>query len=355
MLTIYIYTTSINLLSESLSENMNTLLNTCPYQIAPNFGASIFNADPSGPDCGGLQIVANDIDIRIDEALSIATDTKVYTEFPALGHWYDSKRLYDYLTRNPTIKNQYSVLLAFYNNMTNNAIAQERLADLKLRELIESFALLSPAQKEGILGDADGINDDIDITEIQNENEQIINEIYVRMVRLGIDSLTEEDKEFITMLAPQCPYIGGSAVYKARTLNYFLEPGAMYDDMKVCNAVGVYKPSIISTGSNSSTSLITLENETLSQIKPMHSKLMQGDVSIYPNPANEYIDIIYKSDIDAVFKMYNAIGEIIFTQKLSKENTKQNIQFYNLANGIYHYEVEFANHLKSIGKISISN
>jgi hypothetical protein len=42
-------------------------------------------------------------------------------------------------------------------------------------------------------------------------------------------------------------------------------------------------------------------------------------------------------------------------ENLKKENTKQRIALNNLANGIYSYEVLFANKLRSIGKITIIN
>lgn len=38
-----------------------------------------------------------------------------------------------------------------------------------------------------------------------------------------------------------CPYIGGTAVYKARALYAMYNPTALFDDMKICNAIGVYK------------------------------------------------------------------------------------------------------------------
>ena len=282
---------------------------------------------------------------------SIATDTKLYVEFPVLAHWYDSKRLYDYLTNNPSMMDTYPDLYTFYNAMTNTAIAQENNADTKLNELLVSFAALSPAQREGQLGDAEQENEDIDYHEQQDENESIINAIYLRLLRYGIDSIGEDEKNFISELAPQCPYIGGSAVYKARSLNYYFNPAAMFDDMKTCNAVNVYKQG---NSNNDGTSLITRENQLLAQIKPIRRSFLQNDVMVYPNPANDFVDVNYKSNVDAIFKLYNAIGEIILTQILAKENIKQRVRLNEIANGIYHYEIEFANKLKSVGKIIIS-
>ena len=152
-----------------------------------------------------------------------------------------------------------------------------------------------------------------------------------------------------------CPYVGGSAVYKARSLNFYLQPGAMYDDMKTCNAVGVYKQG--NTTQTDTKSLISIESEALAQIKAAPQKVLsvQNEVYVYPVPANNYINIGFTINEDATFILYNALGEKIVVENLKKENTKQRIELNNLANGIYSYEVLFANKLKSIGKITIIN
>jgi hypothetical protein len=353
----WIFTTSI-VNTDSKSENMNTLiLNDCAYLIQANIGATVFNNNPLGSDCGALQITApwDGNEIPLDEAFAIATNTKVYLEFPVLAHWYDSKRLYEYLTSTPSLLNEYPQLDSFYTVMTNNAIAQIEATDQQIRNLIQSFDIYTPAQRDAMLQYIENTNSGIDNTEEQNENEREINRIYLNLVRNGIDSLAEEDKTFISNLAPQCPYVGGSAVYKARSLNFFLQPGAMYDDMKACNAVGVYKQG--NTTQTDTKSLISIESEALAKIKANSDKLLpiQYDVYVYPVPANNYINLGYTTDEDATFILYNALGEKIVVENLKKENTKQRIALNNLANGIYSYEVLFANKLRSIGKITIIN
>lgn len=352
-----IFTTSIDQLTESLSENMNTQANDCAYLIQANIGATVFNNNPLGSDCGNLQIISpwDGSEIPLDEAISIATNTKVYVEFPTLAHWYDSKRLYEYLSRTPGLLNGYAVLDSFYSVTTNNAIAQIRATDQQVQNLIQSFNIYTPAQRQAILQYIENTNEGIDNTEQQNDNEREINRIYLNLVRNGIDSLAEADKTFISNLAPQCPYVGGSAVYKARSLNFYLKPGAMYDDMKTCNAVGVYKQG--NTTQTDTKSLISIESEALSQIKAAPKKVLspQNEVYIFPVPANNYINVGYTIDEDATFILYNALGEKIITNKLDKRNTKQHIDLNNIANGIYNYEVQFANKLKSIGIITVLN
>jgi hypothetical protein len=271
----------------------------------------------------------------------------VYLEFPVLAHWYDSKRLYEYLASTPSLLNEYPQLDSFYTVMTNNAIAQIEATDQQIRNLIQSFDIYTPAQRDAMLQYIENTNSGIDNTEEQNENEREINRIYLNLVRNGIDSLAEEDKTFISNLAPQCPYVGGSAVYKARSLNFFLQPGAMYDDMKTCNAVGVYKQG--NTTQTDTKSLISIESDALAKIKANSNKVLatQNDVYVYPVPASNYINVGYTIDEDATFILYNAIGEKILVQNLDKQNKKQRIDLNNIANGIYHYEILFSNNSKT--------
>jgi hypothetical protein len=68
-----------------------------------------------------------------------------------------------------------------------------------------------------------------------------INAIYLKYATLRARFTQYEDSIRIDNLANHCPYIGGTAVYKARALYAMYAPAGIFDDMKICNAVGVYK------------------------------------------------------------------------------------------------------------------
>ncbi|QLH45857.1 MAG: hypothetical protein HWD58_09650 [Bacteroidota bacterium] len=103
--------------------------NSCWYSILPNPNAQLY----TNSNCVNF-VDETDLDFSLDEALAIATDTKAYPEFPEMMHWYDSKRLYTYLDRNPSFKNSHNTLILFYNTMQSTAIAQEHAAEQKLRD-----------------------------------------------------------------------------------------------------------------------------------------------------------------------------------------------------------------------------
>ena len=139
----------------------------------------------------------------------------------------------------------------------------------------------------------------------------------------------------------QCLYIGGSAVYKARTLNYYFEPGVMYDDMKACNAVGVYKQgnNICSSGGNGKSG-ITIEDEVLANIKPNieSMQIKQDDLIVYPNPGKDIFNIRYTTREESRIIIKDMTGRTIMIVLLTGgENTKAVISLEEFAAGIYTY------------------
>ncbi len=328
---------------ESQSVNINTnVLNDCKYDILDNTGATYFTGCPSL-----IQANPGDESIRLDEALAIATDTKEYAEYPVLGHWYDSKRLFNQLSKDAIFRNSHPTLLSFYNSTYNSAIAQEHIADARLQELIDNFTSNNPAYIEAHLEDTEQANEDIDDSEAQDENEQIINRIYLKVLRYSIDSLSVDDSTFIVELANQCPYIGGSAVFKARSLitNYY--PSSMFDDLKLCSDVGIYKQT--TTNNSNTKSIITRENEYLQQVKQhMDTKLAYPTIfSINPNPTNSQIIISYriKPNEEGQLIIYDILGRERMTIYLQSKNDKAVVGLNDFEQGIFIYKY-FVNNIQ---------
>ena len=74
---------------------------------------------------------------------------------------------------------------------------------------------------------------------------------------------------------------------------------------------------------------------------------------IYPNPAQNYIIVQTKDATPGNFTLYNSLGEVVLRSSVLSGSATTHIPLFDVAAGIYHYEVEFANKLKTIGKLSI--
>ncbi|MBK6331649.1 MAG: T9SS type A sorting domain-containing protein [Bacteroidetes bacterium] len=164
-----------------------------------------------------------------------------------------------------------------------------------------------------------------------------------------------------------CPFVGGTAVYKARVLWAMYNPIMQYNDRLNCiQNVGQNK-----NGNNEYINLDSLleaqvneqSQKSAEQIKNISTNHLNiksqikieklEEISVYPNPANTQIIISYSNESDGHFTLFNAVGNIVLTTSLLKTNNKTQILLNDVANGIYTYEVEFNNKNKSFGKLTI--
>jgi len=62
------------------------------------------------------------------------------------------------------------------------------------------------------------------------------------------------------------------------------------------------------------------------------------NISVYPNPTqNEFNYILYSNDKNVTFKVYNLLGELVFTNKVSSNSGiyKGTVDLNNKTDGIY--------------------
>ena len=143
----------------------------------------------------------------------------------------------------------------------------------------------------------------------------------------------------------------GTAVYKARSMWATYEPAFMYDDIKLCNNPGVYK----NRGNNNG--LFTKENEYLKSLKRNEAIpiLGFGDFIIYPNPANNIINIKYniKENEKACVIIYDIVGRERLKINLKSNINQVSININTLETGIYCYKYLVENNTTHTGKLII--
>jgi hypothetical protein len=139
--------------------------------------------------------------------------------------------------------------------------------------------------------------------------------------------------------------------YKARTMLAMYMPVLVFDDIKLCNQVGVYKNS---NGNNEG--LFDSESGYLQSLQPKNNLPQQmntNQFAIYPNPANGSITIAYsleKSEMGNVV-IYDILGRERMNINLSDEVNKvmANLETFEL--GIFSYQF-FINGIPTLsGKI----
>ncbi len=208
-------------------------------------------------------------------------------------------------------------------------------------------------------------NNEIVSTESHEINEKIINEIALRMTRYGIDSVSEVQKLELELLANTCPFVGGSAVYKARILWAIYNPMAQYNDRLIClqnvgqnkNGFGGYVNLDSLYEAQVNEDATKLANQLgLSNMVSQNEIRVNGldnfeDIVLYPNPANDYINISNNGKAGE-FCLYDGIGRRVLKQTLNNSNTITKISLPKLSNGLYNYKILMDNGTYT-GKINI--
>lgn len=127
----------------------------------------------------------------------------------------------------------------------------------------------------------------------------------------------------ISVVQTSCPYVSGSAVFKARTLYNTIVPMA-WSDKFICNAVGVNKNGK------------ALEEEGVIDQSKLN-ELNQIGVKIYPNPASTQLNIEYNlvETDKAQFLLFDILGRELLKLDLQPNVHKVSFSMTNQKPGIY--------------------
>jgi hypothetical protein len=345
-----IINTSTNLLLQSESGSSGGAGN--PYAYGVNNPPGMTSSDIECPavDFGNSQPPPNPIVISngdIDIAISIAAQQELYINYAQVGAWMNHRWLYEKLHDDESLRQSSQVLTAFYNDYQNGSIGTIRNIELALATLYD----YSGSEQDFITeyNNAVNINNSLVTTEGYELNVQTINNIDLKLLRWGVDSLSEAEKLELEIIANLCPFVGGSAVYKARSLYALINPMAQYNDRFLC---------IQGQNKNGGISFINLDSLYEVKTKEEADKLtqLQGvneitrsidyniiengefeDILIYPNPASNFLTISNFKE-SGTFELYNALGQIILSYSLNNKQV-QKIIIPKLSNGIYSYKI----------------
>ncbi len=327
-----------------LNPNFNSFSNPCSNFSAAN--------EPSGDP--------------VDEAYgqfmeAVVGDSIAYINYNEVAGWLDRYRVYRDLDMDSLLRYSDPSLLNFYDTLSTGNIGLLRATEKAIDLLYDSSTHADNfAARYQAAWDA---NNSVSSGEDWEDYEKVVNEAMILLTQNPPDSLPHALKEEIGMIAHLCPYVGGHATRKARTLYLYWQPNAIWDDRVIC---------LQGQNKGSTASVSDLDSMYMAQVREnnhgenlnsdaVKSEMITGqsetniddDVSVYPNPAQNYIIVQTKDATPGNFTLYNSLGEVVLTSSMQAGPTTTYIPLLDLAAGIYHYDIEFANRLKKIGKLSI--
>lgn len=178
--------------------------------------------------------------------------------------------------------------------------------------------------------DALSINSSISSGDLIINNLKNINDIIDNFRLRSDQTFTESEKIIIDEIASLCPFEGGEAVYKARSLQFYIDPSISYDDIQLCQQYGY-----------------------LRKIKPEEEAAFKTILS--PNPSDGEVTFYLDPDIDLKYTIYiyDSSSRLIFTSPENIQGSVSTISSSNLEDGIYMYKINFSNQKSLQGKFII--
>ena len=186
-----------------------------------------------------------------------------------------------------------------------------------LKQWRDDIILQYDAVKTGNLMEGELLNSTITGGEQNEINSQRLNEIIIDLEENHYGNIDDYYNELL-IIAHQCPYYGGEAVYRARAILELVDDEIIYSDDANCLLAGYYRKS-----------------DTITTQKQDYT------ISVRPNPANKsmYISVGCKEEDVFEFKILNAIGQYILGGKY-KCNNNNIVNVKDLEQGVYTVIVE---------------
>lgn len=153
-------------------------------------------------------------------------------------------------------------------------------------------------------------------------NEKTVSDIYFNTIAKQVFKLDASQASILLSIAQQCPFAGGTAVYKARALYNIYNPNQEYEDNLICLNEGVVLRQANPAGT-------FIENHTSYAL-------------LHPNPANNILNIVYSfgKDIKGSLEIFTSLGLKLSTFVLSANESNASINTSELTSGIYYYQIK---------------
>lgn len=199
-------------------------------------------------------------------------------------------------------------------------------------------AIAMQETRQGLIIDAALLSNNlIQSSNLVEQNHQIINKIYLQTIAKGIYTFTSGQVDSIIAVAEQCPYSGGSAVYRARVMYRLANPTMEYNDFASCLSEGYFRKAATQN----------LEKE-----------FAISDTKIFgmaPNPASEEVLIYFenKNHQNAILEIQNCLGEKIGEQALTYHQNKHVLNTSTYKNGLYYVRISSPEYNTPVQKLVI--
>jgi len=201
--------------------------------------------------------------------------------------------------------------IANYQAMAEQLISMIENVKMLNNNLLQQASILTQAN----YNQAEIANGGVFTTEIPQVNSQFINEVTLQYEQQGLTAI-ENYYPALEVLANQCPYQGGNAVYRARYFVSLINDSLEYNDDLNCLAAGIWRQNIDKKDNNL-------------------------NINIVPNPTTGEFKIKFNTLIDEnlTIKIVDCAGKVVFEEIKFISGNEMTISNVNIVDGIYQIQL----------------
>jgi hypothetical protein len=201
--------------------------------------------------------------------------------------------------------------IANYQAMAAQLISMIENVKMLNNNLLQQASVLIQAN----YNQAEIANGGVFTTEIPQVNSQFINEVSLQYEQQGVVAI-ESYYPSLMVLANQCPYQGGNAVYRARYFISLINDSLEYNDDLNCLGAGIWR--------NSNT-----------------SNVMQLGMNVIPNPTSGNFKLAFSSPLKEKFQLLivDVNGKDVLKSTITIDGREFEINVGNLISGIYQVQL----------------
>lgn len=265
---------------------------------------------------------------QITETITDTTEndsTLTYEEI-----WIGDKATYEFTMRDSSIDTTVLVINTYLNTMEATPIGQFKKIEGDINAAYADTINFSTDSSK--IADADNRNEQIDQNRLIDYYKRIAMEIYLNTIARDIYEFTTEQQNWITFIAPMCPFEGGPAVYIMRVMYTYIDEQTHFNDDD-CDENAV----------------ILRKANSKNQTGILHKTF------VYPNPAKNEAHLVYdlQGKSEAAFNILNNQGAILISLELNNQSTEKMFDISSLSNGLYHFRIYSGKQLIDYGKFSV--
>ncbi len=186
---------------------------------------------------------------------------------------------------------------------------------------------------------------------LYESNEKSVAGISLSVLLKGTNSFTGTQEKTLQAIAAQCPWVGGDAVYTARSLYRLIEPKSVFNDDALCGRGGTAQALQEEEGLP----------EALAELKVQETEAPSGatevlEMHLYPNPAKDGFTVSFSQPLqeEVLLILTDLFGRRKIIQPLNAGTASYYLHTGDVTPGVYGCSIQSARQMLAFSKIVIT-